>query len=228
MPFEMSSRAVTKVLWVEGSPKAERSLSSACARALLDQLGDGVSITHLDVWADEVVVFGREAALAKFGPLFGEPHTPEQARIWEQVTSRIEQVAAHDVLLISSPMWNWGIPHALKAWIDVVVQPLDSFTVDAEGRHVGVVGVGKRAQLVLTRSSAYDGRAPELEDHQEPYLRYVLSMLGFDVAEPVIVEPTTAWTQEERDQMAADALEHAAQRGRELAANLEANLKENR
>ncbi len=147
-----SARLMTSILWVEGSPKGERSLSSSCARAFLDALGDDVSVTHVDVWSDEALSFGREAALAKFAPIFGEARTPEQEEIWEQVSAQIDQVARHDALLISSPMWNWSIPHALKAWIDVVVQPFQSFTLDAAGRHVGTLGVGKRAQMILTRS----------------------------------------------------------------------------
>ena len=201
--------AVKSILWVEGSPKGERSLSSRCARAFLDELDADVSVTHLDVWSDDVVSFGREAALAKLGPLFGEPHTPEQEEIWAQVKAQIQQVRDHDALLISAPMWNWSIPHALKAWIDVVVQPFESFTLDAEGRHVGTLGVGKSAQMILTRSSAYDGRSPEMQDHQEPYLRYLFELLEFDVAESVIIEPTTAWTPEDREAVAADGVERS-------------------
>lgn len=204
------------ILWVEGSPKGERSLSSSCARACLDAVdapeGD-VTVTHLDVWSDEVVSFGREAALAKFGPLFGEPHTPEQTAIWERVTAQINQVASHDALVVSTPMWNWSIPHALKAWIDVVVQPLQSFTLHTQGRHVGTLGVDKRAQLILTRSSSYDGVSPELADHQEPYLRYLFDFLGFDLSESLIIEPTTAWTPEEREAIVDEAVERARQAG---------------
>lgn len=204
---------INSILWVEGSPKGDRSASSRCARAFLDALDDEVTVTHLDVWSDEVITFGREAALAKLGPLFGEPRSAEQDAIWEQVTAQIEQVARHDAVLISTPMWNWSIPHALKAWIDVVVQPLQSFTVDAEGRHVGTIGVGKRAQMILTRSSAYDGRSPEMQDHQEPYLRYLFDLLGFDVADPVIVEPTTAWTPDEREAIVAEGAERSRAAG---------------
>lgn len=211
---------MTSLLWVEGSPKADRSLSTACARAFLDELRaaeSDIEITHRDVWADDLVEFGREAALAKFGPLFGEPHTPEQERIWEEVMDEIDLVRTHDHLVVSSPMWNWSVPHALKRWIDVIVQPLYSFTLDGDGRHVGVLGVGKVAHFILTRSSAYDGRHPELEDHQESYLRYLFDMLGFAVDDPLIIEPTTAWTPEEREAIADEALERAAQDGRRFA-----------
>ena len=103
-------------------------------------IGDDVSVTHVDVWSDEALSFGREAALVS-SLRSSAKRTAEQEAIWEQVSAQIDQVARHDALLISSPMWNWSIPHALKAWIDVVVQPFQSFTVDAQGRHVGTLGV---------------------------------------------------------------------------------------
>lgn len=214
---------MVKVLWVEGSPKGERSLSTACARAFLEAVSADVpevEITHRDVWDGSVLAFDREAALAKFGPLFGEPHTEEQAAIWSRVSDEIDLVAAHDHLVVSSPMWNWSIPHALKAWIDVIVQPLRSFTLDAQGAHVGVLGVGKRAQLILTRSSAYDGRHPEMKDFQEPYLRHLFGLIGFEVGESFVVEPTTRWTAEEREALAAEAIAGAAEAGHAFAADL--------
>lgn len=61
-------------------------------------------------------------------------------------------------------------------------------------------------QLILTRSSAYDGRHPELQDFQKPYLEYVFEMLGYRV-DTLVVEPTTRWTPAEREQMRAEALE---------------------
>jgi len=212
-----------RLLWVEGSPKGERSLSTACASAFLEATAESqpdVAVTHLDVWRDDLPEFGGEAALAKFAPLFGETLTDEQVGIWQQVTEQIELVAAHDAVLVSTPMWNWSVPYRLKQWIDIIVQPLASFTLDADLRHVGVLGVGKPAQLILTRSSAYDGRAPELEDHQQPYLEFLFgSMLGFELAESVVIEPTTAWTPQEREEIAARAVELATEAGRRFRIN---------
>lgn len=202
---------MTSILWLEGSPKGDRSVSSRCARAFLDGVASTgpVEVTNRDLWSDDVLVFDREAALAKFGPLFGDDHTPEQTAIWDRVEAEIDLVRTHDHLLLSTPMWNWSVPHAVKNWLDVVVQPLASFTLDAEGRHVGVLGVGKSAHLLLTRSSAYDGRSPELVDHQLPYLTYVLEMIGFAPVTSTIVEPTTAWTPEEREALAERGAETA-------------------
>ena len=188
------------MLWVEASPKGDRSLSSACANAYLAGLRDtrAIELERLAVWEDELVPFGREEALAKFAPLFGEQLTAGQEQAWAGVEAEIERVKSFDRLVVSSPMWNWSIPYALKHWLDVICQPVLSFTLDERGRHVGVLGVGARVQLLLTRSSAYDGRHAEMVDYQQPYLEYLFELLGFGVDDTFVVEPTTLWPAEER------------------------------
>ena len=198
-------------LWVEGSPKGDDALSSQLALAYLEAAGDDYQ--RLSVWDEERLHFGRDAAIVKFATLYGDPVTDEQKRIWQDVLAEIERVRTFDRLVVSSPMWNWNIPHALKAWIDVVVQPIASFTLNDRGEHVGALGDGKPLQLILTRSSAYDGGAPELQDFQRPYLEYVFSMIGYDVTS-LVVEPTTRWTPEERAQMRAEAIDLATTAGR--------------
>lgn len=203
-----------KTLWVEASPKQEHSLSSALAQAFLDAapvaaVGD---VERFSVWSDEMLVFGRDAAFAKFAPLYGERRTPEQKRIWSDVLAEIDRVRSFDRLVISSPMWNWHVPHALKAWIDVIVQPMASFTLNERGEHVGTLGQGRPVQLILTRSSVYDGNHADLQDFQRPYLEYVFTMLGYTV-ETLVIEPTTRWTAEEREQMREAALAQARAAG---------------
>lgn len=206
-----------RTLWIEGSPKGEQSLSSAMAAAYLDA-APGVfgTVERLCVWDDDMLRFGRDAAIAKFAPLFGEQVTEAQGQTWQRVLAEIERVRGFDRVVLSSPMWNWHVPHALKAWIDIIVQPLASFTVTADGVHVGTLGEGKPLQLILTRSSAYDGRHPELVDFQRPYLEYVFGMLGYHVAETVIAEPTTRWTPDERAAMRDDAIEMVRRVGASL------------
>ena len=197
---------MTRTLWVEASPKGDDALSSQMALAYLEVSGDDVE--RFSVWDDELLRFGRDAAIVKFAQLYGDPVTDEQKRIWKDVLAEIERVRGFDRLVVSSPMWNWNVPHALKAWIDVIVQPVASFTLNDRGEHVGALGDGKPLQLILTRSSAYDGRHAELQDFQRPYLEYVFTMLGYAVS-TFVVEPTTRWTPEERMRMRAEALEAA-------------------
>jgi len=198
-----------RTLWIEGSPKGDAALSSQLAQAYLE----GRDHERFSVWGEDVLRFGRDAAIAKFAPLFGESVTDEQRAVWARVLDEIERVRGFDRLVLSTPMWNWHVPHALKAWIDIIVQPIASFTLNEKGEHVGTLGEGKPLQLILTRSSAYDGRHPELQDFQRPYLEYVFGMLGYRV-ETLVFEPTTRWTPEEREQMRGEALERARAAGR--------------
>ena len=109
--------ASMRTLWVEASPKQEHSLSSELAQAFLDAAPATAvgEVQRFSVWTDEMLVFGRDAALAKFAPLYGERRTPEQKQIWAQVLAEIDRVRSFDRLVVSSPMWNWHVPHALKA-----------------------------------------------------------------------------------------------------------------
>lgn len=193
-----------RTLWIEGSPKSDDALSSQLALAFLE----GADYERFSVWGEDALRFGRDAAIAKFAPLLGEPVTPEQSAIWQQILDEIERVRGFDRLVISSPMWNWHVPHALKAWIDVIVQPVASFTLNSKGEHVGTLGEGKPLQLILTRSSAYDGRHPELQDFQKPYLEFVFGLLGYAV-KSLVIEPTTRWTAAERESMRSAAMEQA-------------------
>lgn len=198
-----------RTLWVEASPKGDDALSSQLAMAYLE----GQDYERFSVWGDDVLRFGRDAAIAKFAGLFGEPTTADQDAQWQRVLDEIERVRCFDRLVVSSPMWNWHVPHALKAWIDIIVQPIASFTLNERGEHVGTLGAGKPLQLLLTRSSAYDGRHPELQDFQKPYLEYVFGLLGYSV-DTLVVEPTTRWTPAERAQLRAEAIERARAAGR--------------
>lgn len=198
---------LTRILWVEASPKGDDALSSQLAQAYLDASG-AVDVERFSVWDDDVVEVGRDVAIAKFAKLYGEPVTDEQKATWKRVLAEIERVRSFDRVVVSCPMWNWNVPHALKAWIDVIVQPMASFNLNERGEHVGTLGEGKPLQLILTRSSAYDGRHPELQDFQRPYLEYVFGMLGYAV-DTLAVEPTTRWTADERAAMRMAAIESA-------------------
>ena len=44
------------------------------------------------------------------------------------------RLAQADRVLISTPMWNFGIPYKLKQWFDLIVQPGITFRFDPAKR----------------------------------------------------------------------------------------------
>ncbi|WP_299859720.1 NAD(P)H-dependent oxidoreductase [uncultured Roseobacter sp.] len=53
----------------------------------------------------------------------GEDPTSDQARAWQSVTQVIDSIADADLMVISTPMWNFGVPFVLKHLIDIIAQP---------------------------------------------------------------------------------------------------------
>ncbi|TXH80434.1 MAG: FMN-dependent NADH-azoreductase [Rhizobium sp.] len=91
-----------------------------------------------------------------------------------------------DLLAIATPMWNFGIPSALKAWVDLVVRPGKTFQYAGEG----VVGLakGKKAILLLASGGVFTEGPWRPWDFVEPYLRQILGFIGITDVQTVRAE----------------------------------------
>lgn len=86
----------------------------------------------------------------------------------------LQQFLAADVLVIGAPMYNFGIPSTLKAWIDRIAVRGQTFRYTKRGPE-GLAG-GKRVIVASGRGSALGEASPA--DFQEAYLRQVFGFLG--------------------------------------------------
>ena len=99
----------------------------------------------------------------------------------------MDEFLAADVIVIGAPMYNFGIPSQLKAWIDRIAVAGKTFRYTAEGPQ-GLAG-GKRVIVASSRGGFYgEGSAAAAMDFQENYLRAVLGFLGITDLEFVRAE----------------------------------------
>ena len=98
----------------------------------------------------------------------------------------IDEVLAADVLLIESPMYNFSIPSALKAWLDHIVRARKTFRITPTG--VEGLLTGKRGIFVLGSGGIYSAGPYKTMDFQEPYLRAMFGFIGMTDVEIVRVE----------------------------------------
>lgn len=100
----------------------------------------------------------------------------------------IDELLESDLLVIATPMWNFGIPSALKAWIDLVVRAGRTFQYASDG----VVGLArdKKAILVLASGGVFTEGPWRPWDFVEPYLRQILGFIGIVDVQTVRVEGT--------------------------------------
>ena len=186
---------MAKLLYIESSPRKDRSASIAVARHFLDtyrKTNPKDGIETLDLWATNLPRFDGLTIEAKYAIVNGQPHTAEQAQAWKAVVTLAEHFKSADKYLLSLPMWNFGIPYTLKHYIDVLVQPGLTFSYTPSEGYKGLV-TGRPAAAVYARGGAYGpGSGAENYDKQSDYLRHILGFIGLTDVKQIFVEPTLA------------------------------------
>jgi FMN-dependent NADH-azoreductase len=186
---------MSKLLYIEASPRKSRSKSIEVSQAFLSALQEAqptVEIDKLDLWATELPAFDGDTVEAKYALLSGQEHTPDQLKAWKRVETVIERFKSADWYLFSLPMWNFGIPYVLKHLIDVIVQPGLTFSFSPTEGYKGLV-TDKKGVIVYARGGAYGpGTGAEGYDLQTKTLSGILGFIGITDVTNIIVEPTLA------------------------------------
>lgn len=98
----------------------------------------------------------------------------------------LQEFLEADVVVIGAPMYNFGVPSQLKAWVDHVLVAGKTFRYSAEGP-VGLAG-GKRVIVASARGGVYAEGPMAAIDFQEPYLRAVFGFIGVTDVEVIRAE----------------------------------------
>jgi len=113
----------------------------------------------------------------------------------------LEEFLAADVIVIGAPMYNFGIPSQLKAWIDRVAVAGKTFRYGPKGPE-GLAG-GKRVTIASSRGGFYGAQPMASFDHQETYLRGVFSFFGITDITFIRAEGVAVTDQREKSIQAA-------------------------
>jgi FMN-dependent NADH-azoreductase len=129
---------------------------------------------------------------AAMGGFFTPPEkrTPDMRAAMALSELLTDELLSADTLLITAPIYNFGIPSALKAWLDHVVRVGRTFSYDG-ANFTGLAG-GRDAVLALAYGAkGYIGGPLAAADHALPYLRFVLGFIGIAPVQAFAVEGTT-------------------------------------
>ncbi|MFD2563079.1 FMN-dependent NADH-azoreductase [Aquimarina rubra] len=102
----------------------------------------------------------------------------------------ISELKATDILLISTPMYNFSIPSALKAWIDHIVRINSTFGVNEQGEFYGMVQ-NVKAYIITSAGAVYSSPEMKALDYLQPYLQTVLGLIGITDITFLPIEGTT-------------------------------------
>ena len=175
------------ILLIQTSPRGSLSFSQKIAQTVvrdLQALHPGAALVVRDLAENPPPHIGPAFVTGQQVP--PEQRTPDQANALALSDTLIDELIAADVLVLAAPMFNFGVPSTLKAWIDHISRGGRTFSYGANGP-VGLLK-GKRAILVLARGGVYTDGPAKPYDFQEPYLQSVLGFLGITDVHAVHVE----------------------------------------
>ena len=161
------------VLRIDASARRNDSTTRNLTDTVIDRLRNAVSDLRL-----------HRRDLTESLPHVSEPWVqanftdPEQRNAEQQQTlslsdALVTELQDADVIVIGIPVYNFGIPAALKAWIDMVARARLTFRYTENGPQ-GLLQ-GKKAILAVASGGTEIGSPI---DFATPYMRHVLSFLG--------------------------------------------------
>lgn len=177
-----------RVLQVIASPR-DRSRSEQLAAVAIAAL-DRPEVTRLELWDRALPELDGDTVEGRYRLIHGEPVAPNVAQRWEGLRRLAEQALAHDLWIIATPMWNFGLPYRLKHWIDCITHPGMTFTNDAAGNVTGLAA-GRSALVIGAGALDFaDASQQQALDYQMRYLEIWLRFIGIDDLHMVRAAPT--------------------------------------
>jgi FMN-dependent NADH-azoreductase len=188
-----------KLLHIDSSISGAQSVSRQLSASVVARLKDtspGLVVSYRDLAAEPVPHQSPAIQFAKLKSLYEAGALPDhigdmvaaavQSGAQVDASGQVEFAAtnvvldeflAADIVVIGAPMYNFGIPSQLKAWIDCLAAPGKTFSYSAAGVQ-GLAG-SKKVIVASSRGGFYSASSPlAFMDHQETFLSNFFGFLG--------------------------------------------------
>ncbi len=134
----------------------------------------------MDLWRETLPEFDGDALEAKYARLNGQrtSATRSATRFASRSSAWRCGFALADRVLISTPMWNFGIPYKLKQWFDLIVQPGLTFRFDPAQGYFPLLKNRPTMVILASGGDFVTGMNRGRIDMATPYLREALRFIG--------------------------------------------------
>jgi FMN-dependent NADH-azoreductase len=165
------------ILIVSSSANGDASVSGGLAARFADSVRASDPAAHIvlrDVGANPLPHLTAQTVAA----IKGQPATEAELEARALSDALVAELQGADVIVIASPMYNFGMSSTLKAWFDHVLRAGVTFRYTAEGPE-GLLK-GKKAVVIESRAGFYSEGPGAALDGQEPHIRTLLGFIGLD------------------------------------------------
>ena len=167
------------ILRIDSSMRSNGSVSRELTDQLIQQLRaqyPEATVTTRDL-AHSDLPFVNEAMIGGFYIPDSE-RTPEQHVALTPSDVLVDELLAADILVFGVPIYNFGVPAALKAWIDLIARYERTFRFGDNGPE-GLVNAQK-AYVIITSGSVASGSDIDFATN---YMRQALNFIGIQGVE---------------------------------------------
>ncbi len=176
---------MTTILKLDASARSERSLtrhlSSQFVRNWLKHRPEDV-VVERDVGRDAPPPVTEEWIAGAFTP--PADRSEEQAELLRLSDALIAELAAADIILLSTPMYNYGMPASLKAWFDQVIRINRTFSFDLDRGDSPLEPIlSGKTLVILTSTGEFGFEAGGVRqdmNHLVPHIKTCSFYLGVD------------------------------------------------
>ncbi|RVT43536.1 FMN-dependent NADH-azoreductase [Sphingobium algorifonticola] len=186
-----------RLLHIDASPRDTRSRSRAVADhflAALAAMRPALVVEPLKLFGHALPTLADGMVEGRYARIMGGTETPDIAEKWAEVQGHVDHFLSFDAYVISTPMWNFGVPYVLKHYVDVLTHPRITFVNDAQGNVTGLAN-GRKALVIAASAMDFGGAGDANDalaalDFQLRYLETWLRFIGVDPVETIRVAPT--------------------------------------
>lgn len=208
------------ILHVIANPKPAAEANSkqlaATFFAALKKANPSASVTEVDLYANPPPFYTYDVYRHFWYPVFDASYeaSPREKLASAYALEQCRLFKAADVVVLTSPMWNFSLPAILKAWLDQVIMPNVTFTISSSG----VKGLHKVRKVVLLASSGGAYEAGDGRDHLSAELRTAFGFMGIKDVDIAWAQGQNPFFFKDHAERKARAVSEAADLGRAIAA----------
>ena len=169
-----------KILHVSCSPRGQASESYRLSRKIIECL---LEKERTAIVVDRAIGAGGIPHIdGSYATALGGTQQSAAERVPKGAMARseelIQELESSDYVVIGTPMHNFTIPSALKAWIDHIVRVRRTFNATKDG-YRGILR-DRPVFVAVSSGGRYSGERARQPDFLTPYIKAVLGVIGLD------------------------------------------------
>lgn len=175
-----------RILHIDSSPRNERSHTRKLTRDFCEKLFEKLpehELIYRDLYVGTPPHVDVPWIEAAYSPQ--ENLTPHQKQALQISNTLVDELLWADIYLIGTPMYNFGMPSVLKAYLDNIVRINRTFSFDPTDKNEPyrplLPGNKMMYVVIATGDDGFRKGEPNAEmNHLEPHLRTIFDFIGIE------------------------------------------------